>query len=263
VDRATFERQVQALDEGLAVLGLDGWTLTEVRGPDGARWLNDLVTASTEGLGQDAVRSLLLSPTGRIRADFHLLRSIADETFLLLQGPGQPKAVATLLAPYVLSSEVELEPADPPNLFITPRAGPRWTVAADRPRDAVAVDGKAFEAWRIRHGVARFPVDLDADSLPAEAGLDAEPVIDRAKGCYLGQESVARVRNLGHPARVVLAVRAETSLRPGQAVLCRGEPAGVVTSVAPDGGSAAMVRIRWDARDAELWAEDDGRLERR
>jgi folate-binding protein YgfZ len=264
MSRSTFERQIQALDEGRAVLDLDGWVLTEVRGPDGERWLNDLVTASTEGLGHDdAVRSLLLSPTGRIRADFHVLRFLAEEAILLLQGPGQPEPVATLLAPYVLSSEVELGVADASNLFVTPRPGPRWTVAADRPRDAVAVDGKAFEAWRIRHMVARFPVDLDADSLPAEAGLDAEPVIDRAKGCYLGQESVARVRNLGHPARVVLAVRTQTQLRPGQAVLREGQPAGVVTSVAPDGGSAAMVRIRWEARDAELWAEDAGPLERR
>jgi hypothetical protein len=262
--RAAFERQVQALDDGRAVLDLDGWTLTEVRGAEAEGWLNDLVTASTEGIRNgEAVRSLLLSPTGRIRADFHVLRSPAGEGFLLLQGPGQPDAVATLLTPYVLSSDVELAAADPTGLLVTPRTGPGWTATRDGPSDPMPVGAEAVEAWRIRHGIARFPVDLNADSLPAEAGLDVEPVIDRTKGCYLGQESVARVRNLGHPARVVLAVRADAPLQPGLAVLAEGAQAGTVTSVEPDGGSGAMVRVRWDARKADLTASGGIPLERR
>lgn len=260
---AAFERQVQALDDGRAVLDLEGWTLTEVRGADAQGWLNDLVTASMEGIRDgEAVRSLLLSPTGRIRADFHVLRS-PGEGFLLLQGPGQPEAVATLLAPYVLSSDVELVAADPTGLLVTPRPGPAWTATLGDPGDAVRVGAEALEAWRIRHGIAGFPIDLDADSLPAEAGLDAEPVIDRTKGCYLGQESVARVRNLGHPVRLVLAVRADAPLHPGLAVLAEGAQAGTVTSVEPAGGSGAMVRIRWDAREADLIAAGGFVLERR
>lgn len=261
---AALERQVQALDDGRAVLDLEGWTLTEVRGADAEGWLNDLVTGSIEGISDgEAVRSLLLSPTGRIRADLHVLRSPAGEGFLLLQGPGQPDAIATLLTPYVLSSDIELAAADPTGLLVTPRPGPRWTATRGDPPDAVLVGAEAFEAWRVRHGIARFPVDLNADSLPAEAGLDAEPVIDRTKGCYLGQESVARVRNLGHPARVVLAVRADAPLHPGLAVLAEGAQAGIVTSVEPDGGSRAMVRIRWDARKADLTASGGIPLERR
>jgi len=208
------------------------------------------------------VRSLLLSPTGRIRADFHVLRS-PGEGFLLLQGPGQPDALSILLGPYVLSSDVELEAADPTGLLVTPGPGSRWTVTRGVPADAMPVGAEALEAWRIRHGIARFPVDLDEDSLPAEAGLDAEPVIDRTKGCYLGQESVARVRNLGHPPRVVLAVRADGPLHPGLAVLSEGAQAGTVTSVEPDGGLGAMVRIRWDAREADLIAAGGVTLERR
>jgi tRNA-modifying protein YgfZ len=260
---AAFERQVQALDDGRAVLDLEGWTLTEVRGADAEGWLNDLVTASMEGiLDGEAVRSLLLSPTGRIRADFHVLRS-PGKGFLLLQGPGQPDGVAILLTPYVLSSDVELAAADPTGLLVTPRLGSGWTATRGDSGDAVLVGAEALETWRIRHAIASFPVDLDADSLPAEAGLDVEPVIDRTKGCYLGQESVARVRNLGHPVRLVLAVRADTPLHPGLAVLAEGAQAGTVTSVEPAGGSGAMVRIRWDAREADLTAAGGFVLERR
>ena len=229
-----------------------------VPGPSGV-----VVTASMEGIRDgEAVRSLLLSPTGRIRADFHVLRS-PGEGFLLMQGPGQPEAVATLLAPYVLSSDVELVAADRTGLLVTPRPGPAWTATRGDPGDAVRVGAEGLEAWRIRHGIAGFPIDLDADSLPAEAGLDAEPVIDRTKGCYLGQESVARVRNLGHPVRLVLAVRADAPLHPGLAVLAEGAQAGTVTSVEPAGGSGAMVRIRWDAREADLIAAGGFVLERR
>src|SRR4029453_17524483 len=93
--------------------------------------------------------------------------------------------------------------------------------------------------------------------------LDVEPVIDRSKGCYLGQESVARVRNLGHPPRVVVGVWAETPVRRGAPVRSQGAQVGSVTSAEPRGGSSAMVRIRWDARDTELTADGGIPLERR
>jgi folate-binding Fe-S cluster repair protein YgfZ len=79
-----------------------------VRGSGAAAWLHDLVTADVEGLstGQSR-RSLLLTPTGRIRADFHVAR--LDGSFLLLQAEGQHEAVDAILAPYVLSSDIELD----------------------------------------------------------------------------------------------------------------------------------------------------------
>src|SRR5439155_19186588 len=82
----------------------------------------------------------------------------------------------------------------------------------------------AVEVLRIRRGIPRFPVDLDEDSLPAEA--DLEQTIDFTKGCFLGQESVAKVRNLGHPPRVVLALRSEQRTSAGEPVLSRGQEVG-------------------------------------
>ena len=262
---AAFEEQLEALEQERAFVDLRGWGLTEVRGTDAQEWLNDLVTASVVGLAEgEALRSFLLSPTGRIRADVRVLRARAGDGFLLLQETAQPERIADLLAPYILSSDVELARADPRGLLVRPRPSLGWTASWEARDDgSVAAGPEALEAWRIRHGIARFPVDLDADSLPAEAGLDVEPLIDRSKGCYLGQESVARVRNLGHPPRLVVGVRAEVPLRPGTRVRSRGDRVGSVTSVEPRGGSSAMVRIRWDARDTELTAEGGVALERR
>jgi tRNA-modifying protein YgfZ len=264
VGRPAFDEQLEALEQERASVGMEGWGLTEVRGADAEGWLNDLVTASIDRLAEgEARRSFLLSPTGRVRADVFVLRSRAGVGFLLLQGPGQPDAIADLLAPYVLSSDADLAPADPSGLHLGPRPGPAWTAGWEAPESAsVTVGPGALESWRIRHGLARFPVDLDLDSLPAEAGLDVEPVIDRTKGCYLGQESVARVRNLGHPARLVLGVRAETPLRAGAPVRSNAAEVGSVTSVEPRTGLAGIVRIRWDARDKELSADGGIPLER-
>jgi folate-binding protein YgfZ len=94
-------------------------------------------------------------------------------------------------------------------------------------------------------------VDLTTDSLPHEAPLDEAIAFD--KGCYLGQEAVAKVRNLGHPPYVLLPVRIDGPAAPGDEVHADGDRAGTVTSAAPEeDGTAAIIRIRWASRDRSL-----------
>ena len=246
----SLEEQVDALDRGVGVLDLDGWTLVDVLGNDAEAWLNDLVNANVATLPiGGSVRSLLLGPTGRIRADVVVHR--LPNGFLLLQAPGQPRPIAELLDAYVLSSDVELGPCGSTPAVRPVRVGP-WTVSS-QPADGVPVNPEAFESWRIRSSLARFPVDLDEDSLPAEAGLDQAPVVDRDKGCYLGQESVAKVRNLGHPTRVVAGVEAREPVTAGQELFGDAGPVGLLTSVdLLGGGRLGLARIRWEARDVAL-----------
>ncbi len=244
-----FGHETAALDEGRAAVPTTGWTATRVSGAGAIAWLNDLVTADIERLGPDeAVRSLLLSPTGRIRADLLIARW--GDALVALQSPGQPHALADLLAPYVLSSDVVLEPVSADVLLVGGARG--WRLASDAPSGHLLVEPAALESWRIRRGIARFPVDLDEESLPAEAELDREPVIDREKGCYLGQESVARVRNLGHPTRLVVPVAVDGPASPGDRVRSGPGDVGLLTSL--DDGTG-LVRIRWGARESELTTE--------
>jgi folate-binding protein YgfZ len=103
--------------------------------------------------------------------------------------------------------------------------------------------------------------EFDRTSIPAEAGLEA--TIDTTKGCFLGQESVARVRMLGHPPRVLRHLRAAGVVDPGSSVsLDEGRVVGVVTSAAthPTGGTVILASIRWDARIASLRSEDGSAL---
>ena len=96
--------------------------------------------------------------------------------------------------------------------------------------------------------------DFGPDALPAEVGL--ESTIDFTKGCFLGQESVAKVRNLGHPPRVLLHVRSDAPVARGASVIAGEETVGEVTSVAAaPHGVDAIVRVRWDAERDRLVTE--------
>lgn len=268
-----LERQLEALEGGDAYAELADVSVTLVSGDDARAWLNDLVTTDVASLDRFETRpSLLLTPAGRIRSSFHVLGA-GRGAFFLAHPSDQPEAIGDLLAPYVLSSDVAIRDA-PVRIFAIPGrsdapdriAGahgpsvlgdgidilvgaddeaPLETLRSELAKEGLtAVSPEAVEARRIRRGDPRFPIDLDRDSLPAEAGLDSAPVTDRAKGCFLGQESVAKVANLGHPTRIVLAVRGDRPVAAGDAVLRGGDPVGIVTSAAED---LALVRVRWDA----------------
>ena len=93
--------------------------------------------------------------------------------------------------------------------------------------------------------------DFDQRSLPSEAALDA--TIDTTKGCFLGQESVARIANLGHPPRVLRHVRCVAPFVPGAPVFVDGQPVGEVTSAAPLADACVgLVRIAWASVGARL-----------
>ena len=232
-------------------------------GSDATSWLHDLVTADVEGLSSgQSRRTLLLTPTGRIRADLHVARR--DDSFLLLQEGGQPETVDSILAPYVLSSAVDLEDRSERSVVVAPSVlgrGHDVVVPPGEPlrrlrghlrdRGVVEVTPEDLETWRIRRGTVRMGSDFGPDALPAEAGL--EETIDFTKGCFLGQESVAKVRNLGHPPWVVKLVRSEVPILRGAPVLASGATVGEVTSAAQDEkGTDAIARVRWDATSQPL-----------
>jgi folate-binding protein YgfZ len=230
-------------------------------------------------------RSLLLTPTGRIRADLHVARN--DDELLLLQPPDQPEHIGLLLHPYVLSSDVSLEDATGAlGLIALPGAagdrvalpghtpsvmGPGADVvvsagrAAWRAEEALVNAGltevglEAVERLRIERGEPRMGADFGQDAMPAEVGLD--DTIDHAKGCFLGQEAVAKVRNLGHPPRVLRHLIADQPTQAGDAVLDASGVVGEVTSaVNTEEGTIVLARIRWDAREDPLHVVTGGPL---
>jgi tRNA-modifying protein YgfZ len=262
---------VDALDDGRGFVDRSDGRALVVRGADARRWLGDLVTADVATIAPGASRrSLLLTPTGRIRADLWITK-VDDDGFVVLQAGDQPESVEDVLRPYVLSSAVRLEDATgaasvrifpaTATILIVPRGDLGTPEQTTADRGSVLVNDRAYEVWRVGRGVPRMGVDFAAGSLPAEAGL--ERLIDVAKGCFLGQESVAKVHNLGHPPTLLRHLRSESVVvAAGAPVHAAGEAVGQVTSVAPGrrGGSVLIIRVEWRAADADLRAADGSPL---
>ena len=272
---------VEALERREAFVDLSGWWKVTAAGTEAHGWLNDLLSVELEGIAPgEGRRSLLLTPTGRIRAAVTI--TPFEEGYLLVQDPIQPARIDSLLDPYVLSSDVHLaDRSEELGLLAFPEgeapaaAGPgRYSPSALGPgEDAVTEPGGAsatgglvragpedVETWRVRRGAARFGVDLTPGSLPQEVELG--DMIAYGKGCFLGQEAVARVRNLGHPPFVLLAARAEEPVAAGETVLGEEQEAGAVTSAAadPSGGTALIARVRWALKDSALRASSGAEL---
>ncbi len=280
---ATFERDLDALLAGRGFVDLSRWRSIRVSGADATAWLHDLLTADIAGLMPGAAcRSLLLTPTGHVRADVQVIRRREDT--LLVQDPVQPEDVAAALRPYVLSADVTLEDvagavallalpdaaappvgmaASAPSLFgggvdlVVDEPERRAVGAALRAAGFRACPRPAADAWRIVRGVPTMGTEFDTRSIPAEAGLD--DLIDTTKGCFLGQESVARVRNLGHPPRVLRHVRCSTRLERGMYVRAADDAiVGDVTSATRyEDAWIGFVRVAWSAATARL-ADIDG-----
>ena len=277
-DHDAFAHDLAALLTGRAFVDLSDYRKVRVHGGDAVAWLHDLLTADIAGLRPgSSCRSLLLTPTGRIRADVQVLRR--DDDVVLTQAPDQPDHIGLLLGPYVLSSDVFLEDATGDlALFAVPDAaastiglpgfepsslGPGLDLLAAQGKPAWRVEdalvkaalleasAASAEAWRIIHGIPRMGADFDQRSLPSEAALDA--TIDTTKGCFLGQESVARIANLGHPPRVLRHVTCAAPFVPGAPVFANGEPVGEVTSAAPlPDACVGLVRIAWSSVGTRL-----------
>ena len=216
---------------------LTEWRKVLVTGSDALEWLDDLVSAGLSG-ADGPRRSLLLMPTGRIRADFHVV--LLHDGLLLIQDPVQPNGVDELLSRYVLSSDVELRLVGEPQVAA-------WKDDVLHPVDDGddALSAEQFDEWRIHEGIPRFGVDLDEESLPQEAGWERS--IDFTKGCFMGQEAMAKIRNFGgHPTRVIRSMHAEEPVGVGTRLR---DIDGVVTSAA---GLDVIARVAWNARDAEL-----------
>ena len=268
------------LDDERAFVDLTGRRVVEVTGADGPAWLNDLVSADVGALEPGrARRSLLLARTGGVRAEFTVARS--DGAWYLVQDPAQPEAIDGLLAPYMLSSDVDLQDrtgalsifAFPGRQVAPPIDGfAAWSpsclgegidlVGSSDDRDRLLREALAegltlasegeVESWRIAHGIARLDVDVAEGDLPQECGL--EDAVSFDKGCFVGQEAVAKTRNLGHPRRLLLRLEAEGPVDAGEPILDPEEKdIGAVTSVAEvDGRHLLLGKVVWRDRDASM-----------
>lgn len=244
-------------------------------GPDAVSYLQGVLSQDVEGMAPgEAARSFLLAPRGKLEALLWVLRAgDADNRVGIAAEASQMEQVRISLARWRLRVEVELEP-DPREVFDV--WGPAGLDTADGWREENGVltaelrstpvrrcltagldradleerglrplGRLAAEAVRIEAGEPRMGVDVDSKTIPQETGLVPEAV-SFTKGCFLGQELVARIDSRGRVNRNLRGVRMLDGAAPpaGAQVIHDGKTVGTLTSAA---GGLALALIRREA----------------
>jgi len=125
---------------------------------------------------------------------------------------------------------------------------------------AVAVGAGAAEVLRIEAGTPRFGAEMSAETMPAEAGI-VERAISFTKGCYIGQEPVARLHYKGRPNRHLRGLELSAPAEPGAGLQLGEKQVGTIGSacVSPARGPIALAIVRREAEPgAELAVGEDG-----
>ncbi len=111
-------------------------------------------------------------------------------------------------------------------------------------------DEAAFEYLRIANGLPRFGHELTLDYIPLEANLGAD--VSFTKGCYTGQEIIARMESRGRLAKKLVRLTASNPLDPGAEIMANGKNAGAITSAAMGlQGAVALGYVKTAVLDEE------------
>ncbi len=257
----------------------DRASLIWIEGPDAGSFLHGLLTNDIGALrAGDDCAALILDSKGHVQADLRVRRDTAD-AFTLVVRPELADVVSRALERYHFSEELEiLGPEGVDLLTVTggatiPEGAAQFTMAgglsgsldlvvddADASLAALGVQEippEALELARIAAGVPRVGVDTGPSTLVQEVGLE-RAAVSFEKGCYLGQETVARVAFRGRVNRRLRGLALSGAATPGAALTSDGRAVGTLTSVGvtPDLGAIGLAVIRHEVPEgAEVAVE--------
>ncbi|WP_236638070.1 CAF17-like 4Fe-4S cluster assembly/insertion protein YgfZ [Mangrovicoccus ximenensis] len=224
--------------------------MLRISGPEARDFLQGLITNDTKRLDAGAVYSALLTPQGKYMSDFFLIPDGPDAVLMDLPG-GQAAAVAQKLAMYKLRAKVAIEPAElsverglgpvPADGFADPRHPDLgWrrygTDLAESPEVA-----QEIEARRVKLAVPEAGVELiPDDTYILEVGFDRLNGVDFRKGCFVGQEIVARMKHKLELRKGLKRVSVSEPVPVGTEILSGGVTAGTLYSQAEGTGLAFL-----------------------
>jgi folate-binding protein YgfZ len=264
-------REQRTIEESAGIVDRSNRGVLRITGPDRLSWLHSLTTQQLEGLTAGAAaQALVLSPNGHVE---HHLTLTDDGTAIWVHvEPGTAAALAEFLESMKFMLRVEVADVSQDSAVLTvlgPAAGDfvagldgvrasvdpgsfgtiDLIVARDQlpevagnlaRRGAAAAGMWAFEALRIAAHVPRLGLDTDHRTIPHEVGW-IDSAVHLNKGCYRGQETVARVHNLGHPPRRLVFLHLDGSAErlPGHGDPVELDGPGSASTVVGFTGSAA------------------------
>lgn len=269
----------RAAREGVAWVDLSAQEQLRVTGSERVEFLHGMCTNEVTGLAVGAsVYAAFLTPKGAMVCDARVLKREAD--LVLDTGSGQRAVLRAFLEKYLISEDAELH--DAPELAVVGLLGPqaaeaaagvpaelvlgrlvsafpmgvdllvpreRFGQLADSLRSVRQVDPATHEVLRVEAGVPRFGADLTETTIPLEANL--ERAIALNKGCYVGQEVIARATYRGHMNRKLSGLLlGDLAPAPGTELHAGGKKVGWLTSVVASPARGQNVALGYVHRDA-------------
>ncbi|MGB0967311.1 MAG: YgfZ/GcvT domain-containing protein [Halocynthiibacter sp.] len=218
-----------------------------VTGSERITFLQGLVTntIATEGL----IYSALLTPQGKYLADF-FVKSLPD-SLLIDVAEDLAARLTQRLTMYRLRADVHFEDADlsvltgygdaPADADMDPRhAALGWRAYGDATGLAPAPDQTAL---RVEHLIPETGIELTPDTYILEVGFERLNGVDFKKGCFIGQEIVARMKYKTELRKGLARVTVEGDAEPGAEITLNGKPVGTLHSRA---GNQAIAYLRFD-----------------
>ena len=283
---ATTEYELLTEDAGL--LERTGRTVIELGGAEAAEFLQGQVTNDVEALAVgEGCYAALLDHKGKLRTDMRVLRVAAD-TLLVDAEPAARAVLRHNFETYSLGREVRSRDLTDERVVLSligPRA--RTHLAAAPPdREHASIEGEhglhvatdlgvdlivpaaeaaaaraaapevsedAAECLRVESGRPRLGVDMDSTTIPQEAGLNARAV-SFTKGCYVGQETVARLHYRGKPNRHLRGLRLSRPAQHADPIMLGERLVGSVGSTceSPSLGPIALALVRREAAPGDV-----------
>jgi folate-binding protein YgfZ len=242
-----------------------------VTGSGAAEYLQRMLSNDVAALEAGAsCRALLLTPKARVIAPLTVWRR-SDDDFLLLTEPGSGERVQVELRRFRFAARAEIELEQHVSRVVfggtdgipTDEFGDPAVEVLDGEPVGEEVDADELELLRILARTPRQGFEIDERVLPAEAGL-IETHVDFQKGCYPGQEPIARLHYRGHANRGLRLLALAALPERESEVRYEGKSVGRVTSAArsPEHGAVALAYVRVEVpADTEL--DVDGGLRAR
>jgi tRNA-modifying protein YgfZ len=277
--------EYELLREGAGLVERRDRAVVELTGAEAAEFLEGQVSNAIEALEPGSgCYATLLDHKGKIRTDLRVLRLAPDRLLVDAEGIGLPVlrhvfetfslgrqvGHADLSADHLVLSLIgpaardALDPAPPPqenahvqtpygvavttDVGIDLICGERQAIAARTELGLPPASVEAAECVRIESGRPRLGYELDSTTIPQEAGLN-ERAVSFTKGCYVGQETVARLHYKGKPNRHLRGLRLSAPAERGDPILLGERQVGAVgsTCVSPIHGPIALALVRREA----------------
>ena len=230
--------------------------ILRLTGSDARDFLQGLITNDVAKVDQGLVYAALLTPQGKYIADFFVIG--APDGYLLDVASSHAQTLGQRLTMYRLRADATIGLSD---LVVSTGTGPTPAGALADPRHPALgwrsygpqniSDDTDWDALRVKHLIPETGIELTPETYILEAGFEALNGVNFKKGCYVGQEIVARMKHKTELRKGFARVAINGTAQAGDGITADGKPVGTLHTIS---GSEAIAYLRFDRATGEMHA---------